>query len=139
MTQRLNPYLSFGTDAAEALEFYRNVFGGEVTKSQFKEYGTEGADGDLIMHGQLETDAGFTLMAADTPSFMERKTGSSIVVSLSGDEADALRGYWEKLSDGATISTPLEKQMWGDEFGQLTDKYGVDWLVNIAGSQSSSS
>ncbi len=135
MTQRLNPYLSFGTDAAEAMSFYQSVFGGELTTSLFKEFGTEGADGDLVMHSQLETDAGFTLMGADTPSFMERKTGSSIVVSLSGDEADALRGYWEKLTDGATISTPLEKQMWGDEFGQLTDKYGVDWLINLAGAQ----
>jgi len=134
MTQRLNPYLSFGSDAAEAMEFYRSVFGGQLTASQFKEYGTEGADGDLIMHGQLETDAGFVLMGADTPSFMERATGSGITVSLSGDEAETLRGYFEKLSDGATVSTPLEKQMWGDEFGQLTDKYGVGWLVNIAGS-----
>jgi PhnB protein len=133
MTQRLNPYLSFGTDAAEALEFYRSVFGGQLTTSTFKEYGTEGPDGDLVMHGQLETDAGFTLMGADTPSFMERRTGSAITVSLSGDEAEALRGYWAKLAEGATVSTPLEKQMWGDEFGQLTDRYGVDWLVNIAG------
>jgi PhnB protein len=136
MTQRLNPYLSFGTDAAEAMAFYRSVFGGELTTSTFKEFGTEGPDGDLIMHAQLETDAGFTLMGADTPSFLERKTGSSIAVSLSGDEGDALRGYWQKLSDGATVSTPLEKQMWGDEFGQLTDRYGVAWLVNIAGAQS---
>ena len=134
MTQRLNPYLSFGTDAAEALEFYRTVFGGEVTSNTFGDYGTEGPDAQLLMHGQLVTDTGFTLMGADTPSFMERKTGSGIVVSLSGDEADALRGYWEKLSEGATVSTPLEKQMWGDEFGQLTDRFGVDWLVNIAGS-----
>jgi PhnB protein len=133
MTQRLNPYLSFGTDAAEALAFYQSVFGGEVTTSTFKEFGTEGPDGDLVMHGQLETDAGFTLMGADTPSFMERRTGSAITVSLSGDEAEALRGYWAKLSEGATVSTPLEKQMWGDEFGQLTDRYGVDWLVNITG------
>jgi PhnB protein len=136
MTQRLNPYLSFGTNAAEAMGFYESVFGGELRTNTFKEFGTEGPDGDLIMHAQLDTDAGFTLMAADTPSFMERKAGSSIVVSLSGDEADALRGYWQKLSDGATVSTPLEKQMWGDEFGQLTDRYGVDWLVNIAGAQS---
>lgn len=136
MTQQLNPYVSFGTEAAEALDFYKGVFGGEVTINRFKEYGTEGADGDLVMHGQLETDAGFTLMAADTPSFMERRTGSSITVSLSGDEADALRGYWEKLSDGATVTTPLERQMWGDEFGQLTDKYGVGWLVNISSPQS---
>ncbi|MEO7236147.1 MAG: VOC family protein [Lapillicoccus sp.] len=134
MTQRLNPYLNFGTDAAEAMAFYQSVFGGELTTSLFKEFGTEGADGDLVMHGQLVTDAGFTLMGADTPSFMERKTGSAIVVSLSGDESEALHGYWTKLTDGATVSTPLEKQMWGDEFGQLTDRYGVDWLVNIGAS-----
>ena len=136
MTQRLNPYISFGTNAAEALDFYKNVFGGQVTSSTFGEYGTEGPDADLIMHGQLESDAGFTLMASDTPSFMERQTGSSITVSLSGDESDALRGYWEKLSEGADVSMPLEKQMWGDEFGQLTDRYGVGWVVNIgAGTQ----
>lgn len=136
MTQRLNPYIQFGTETAEALDFYQSVFGGEVSTMQFKAYGTEGADGDLIMHGQLDSDAGFTLMAADTPSFMTRQTGSSITVSLSGDEADALRGYWEKLSDGASVNTPLEKQMWGDEFGQLVDKYGVGWLVNIGQPQS---
>ena len=134
MTQRLNPYIAFGSETAEALDFYQKVFGGEPAVSYFKEYGTEGPDGDLVMHGQLDTDAGFTIMAADTPSFMERKTGSSITISLSGDEGDSLRGYWERLSDGANVTTPLEKQMWGDEFGQLTDRYGVDWLVNISGS-----
>lgn len=138
MSMRLNPYIQLGTNAADALDFYKGVFGGESTMSYFKEYGTEGADGDLVMHGQLETDAGFTLMAADTPSFMNRPTptGSTITISLSGDETEALRGYWEKLSDGASVSTPLEKQMWGDEFGQLTDRYGVDWLVNISQPQS---
>ena len=70
MSMRLNPYIQFGTNAAEALDFYKGVFGGEATLSYFKEYGTEGADGDLVMHGQLETDAGFTIMGADTPSFM---------------------------------------------------------------------
>ena len=135
MTQRLTPYLSFGTDAAQAMEFYRSIFGGELTTSTFKEFGTEGADGDLIMHAQLETAAGFMLMGADTPSFMERSTGSGIAVSFFGDEAEALRGYWDMLSEGATVSTPLEKQVWGDEFGQLTDRFGVPWLVNIASSQ----
>jgi PhnB protein len=133
MSMRLNPYIQFGTNTAEALDFYKGVFGGEAVVSHFKEYGTEGADGDLVMHGQLETDAGFTIMAADSPSFMSGPAKeSNITVSLSGDDGDALRGYWEKLSDGATVSTPLEKQAWGDEFGQLTDKYGVGWLVNIS-------
>ncbi|HEY6742972.1 MAG TPA: VOC family protein [Lapillicoccus sp.] len=137
MSMRLNPYLQFSDNAAEALDFYQSVLGGEVVVSRFKEYGTEGADGDLVMHGQLETDAGFTIMAADTPSFMSaRAKESNITVSLSGDDSDALRRYWQGLSDGANVSTPLEKQMWGDEFGQLTDKYGVGWLVNISGSQS---
>jgi PhnB protein len=133
---RLNPYIQFGTNAAEALEFYKSVFGGELLLNHFKDYGTEGADGDLVMHGQLETDAGFTIMGADTPSFMDaRADASNITVSLSGDD-DTLRGYWEKLSDGASVRTPLEKQMWGDEFGQLTDKYGVGWLVNIGSGNS---
>jgi PhnB protein len=136
MSMRLNPYIQFGTNAAEALEFYKSVFGGELLLNHFKDYGTEGADGDLVMHGQLETDAGFTIMGADTPSFMDaRADASNITVSLSGDD-DTLRGYWEKLSDGASVRTPLEKQMWGDEFGQLTDKYGVGWLVNIGSGNS---
>ena len=136
MSMRLNPYLQFSNNTAEALDFYQGVLGGEVVVSRFKEYSTEGADGDLVMHGQLETDAGFTIMAADTPSFMSgRAKESNITVSLSGDDSDVLRRYWQGLSDGANVSTPLEKQMWGDEFGQLTDKYGVGWLVNISGSQ----
>ncbi len=136
MAMRLNPYLQFSDNAAEALEFYQGILGGDVVVSRFKEYGTEGADGELVMHGQLETDAGFTIMAADTPSFMPgRASQSNITVSLSGDDADALRGYFQGLSEGADVGTPLEKQMWGDEFGQLTDKYGIGWLVNISGQQ----
>jgi PhnB protein len=136
MSMRLNPYIQFGTNTAEALEFYRSVFGGDVVLSHFKDYGTEGADGDLVMHGQIETPAGFTIMAADTPSFMSGPaTESNITVSLSGDDAETLRGYWQGLSEGAEVGTPLEKQMWGDEFGQLTDRYGVGWLVNISGQQ----
>ncbi|MFC9898421.1 VOC family protein [Nocardia sp. NPDC127579] len=133
MVSRLNPYISFGDSARSALEFYREVLGGELTISTFGEFGDPGGDGaDLIMHGQLETPSGFTLMAADTPPGMEYTPGSSISVSLSGDDAAELRGYWEKLSAGGTVSVPLEKQMWGDEFGQCKDKFGVDWLVNIS-------
>ena len=70
-------------------------------------------------------------MGADTPAGMEYNPGTNIAISLSGDDGDALRGYWEKLSDGGTVSVPLEKQMWGDEFGMLTDRFGIPWLVNI--------
>jgi PhnB protein len=135
MASRLNPYISFGDNAKQAMEFYKDVFGGTLTTSTFGEYGMQGAESDLIMHSQLETDNGFTIMAADSPPGMARTVGNNVTVSLSGDDAEELRGYWKKLSDGGTIVVPMEKQMWGDEFGQCVDKFGIGWLVNIAGQQ----
>jgi PhnB protein len=133
VTSRLNPYISFSDNARQALEFYREVFGGELTLNTFGEAGgAEGPDADKIMHGQLETPAGYTLMAADTPAGMDRTVGTNIAVSLSGDDADELRGYFAKLSDGGTVTVPLEKQMWGDVFGMCIDPYGINWMVNIS-------
>ena len=132
MTSRLNPYISFGGDARQAMEFYKQVLGGTLTLSTFGESGAaDSPDADKIMHGQLETDSGFTLMGADTPPGMEHNPGTNMAVSLSGDDADELRGYWEKLSKAGTVSVPLEKQMWGDEFGMCVDQFGIGWMVNI--------
>ncbi len=133
MASRLNPYISFAGNARQAMEFYKGVFGGTLTLNTFAEFGTpDSPDADKIMHGMLETDNGFTLMGADTPAGMEHNAGDNIAVSLSGDDADELRGYWEKLSDGGTVSLPLEKQMWGDEFGMCVDQFGIPWMVNIS-------
>jgi PhnB protein len=127
---RLKPYISFPGNAREAMEFYKDVFGGNSTVNTFGEYGDQGsADADKIMHGQLETDSGFTLMGADTPAGMQYNPGDNIAVSLSGDDADELRGYWQKLSDGGTVTMPLKKQMWSDEFGMCLDRFGVSWMV----------
>jgi PhnB protein len=137
MASRLNPYISFDSNARQALEFYKGVFGGDLRVNTFGEYGAQGSpDADKIMHGQLETDNGFTLMAADTPTGMTHSPGDNISISLSGDDADELRGYWEKLSEGGNVSMPLEKQMWGDEFGMCVDQFGVNWMVNITQQQS---
>jgi PhnB protein len=137
MTLRLNPYLNFDDGKARtALEFYRTVFGGELNISTFGQFGApDPALADKVMHGQLETPAGFTLMGSDLPPGMPYVPGNNFTVSLSGSgsaESEQLRGYWDALSDGANVTTALEKQMWGDEFGSLTDKFGVNWLVNIA-------
>ncbi|WP_406044947.1 VOC family protein [Micromonospora sp. NBC_00898] len=133
MTSRLNPYLSFRNNARQAMEFYHEVFGGNLTLSTFGEFGSPEPElADKIMHGMLETDRGYTLMASDTPPGMEHHPGDNITVSLSGDDVDELRGYWHKLSEGGTVSVPLEKQMWGDEFGQCVDRFGIGWLVNIS-------
>ena len=139
MPSRLNPYISFDGNAREALEFYQSVLGGDLAVNTFGEFGQSGGEheavADQIMHGQLESTAGYTIMAADTPPGMDYSPGTNFAVSLSGDDNDELRGYWEKLSEGGTVMVPLEKQMWGDEFGMCADKFGVTWMVNIAGAQ----
>jgi len=137
MPSRLNPYVNFDGNTREAMEFYRDVFGGELTINTFGEYGNpDPAVADKTMHAQLETGSGFTLMASDGPPGVEVKVGDNITISLSGDNSDELRGYWEKLSGGGSVTMPLEKQMWGDEFGMCVDRFGIPWMVNIAGSPS---
>ncbi len=136
MASRLNPYISFSDNARQAMEFYKGVFGGTLTLNTFGEYGAQDTpEADKIMHGMLETESGFALMGADTPPGMEHNPGNNITVSLSGDDADELRGYWERLSDGGNVLVPLEKQMWGDEFGQCVDQFGIGWMVNIGQQQ----
>ena len=131
MTSRLNPYLNFNGNARQAMEFYRGVFGGELTVTSFADFGMTGPDANRVMHSQLETNAGYTLMGADVTSDMDFQPMAGASVSLSGDDADTLRGYWGKLSASGSITMPLEKQAWGDEFGMCIDQFGVPWLVDI--------
>lgn len=133
MASRLNPYLSFTGNAREAMEFYQGALGGTLSISTFGEYGQAGTPiENQVMHATLETAAGFTLMASDTPPGMDVTEGSSISISLSGDDASELRGYWDRLIDGGTVSLALEPQMWGDTFGMCRDRFGTAWMVNIA-------
>src|SRR5262245_26677989 len=113
------------------MEFYQGIFGGELRITTFGELNPEAGDvADLVMHSQLETDDGYTLMASDTPPGMKRKEGNNITVSLSGED-ESLRDYWDKLVEGGKVTLPFEKQVWGDEFGQCIDKFGVNWMVNV--------
>lgn len=139
MASRLNPYIQFKDNAREALEFYQGVFGGDLAISTFGDYGDPGQPGaDGVMHGQLESPSGYTIMAADTPPGMDHTPGTNVALSLSGDDAAELRGYWDKLVDGGQVQVPLEKQMWGDEFGMCADRFGIGWMVNIAGDRTES-
>ena len=132
MVSRLNPYLSFSGTAREALEYYREVFGGQLRLSTYGEYGTkEPGQADKVMHGMLETPAGYTIMASDTPPNMTTTVGNNVVCSISGDDSEELHSYWEKLSSSGMVSVPLDKQVWGDEFGSCVDRFGVEWMVNI--------
>jgi PhnB protein len=134
MQTRLNPYLSFKDNTRDAMGFYRTVFGGKLDMQTFKELNAskDPSEDDKIMHSQLEADNGITIMASDTPDRMEFKPGTNFSMSLSGDNEAELRSYFEKLAAGGTVTMPLEKAIWGDTFGMLVDKFGVNWLVNIS-------
>jgi PhnB protein len=132
MASRLNPYLTFNANAREAMEVYQRIFGGDLTLTTFGEFGApDPAIAGQIMHGQLQTDAGYTLMGADNPPGSDFNPGNTITISLSGDDAADLHRYWDALIEGGNVTVPLEKQMWGDEFGQCVDRFGVGWLINI--------
>ena len=117
MTSKLNPYLGFRDNAREAMEFYQSVFGGDLTVSTFADFqaSEDPAEADKVMHSQLETPSGYTLMGSDTPNRMDYTPGSNYSVSLSGENSDEaeLRGYFEKLSDGGTVTMPLDDRSVG--------------------------
>ncbi len=135
MTVRLNPYLHFEHQTREAMEFYRSVFGGELTLSTFGESGMsdDPAHRDKIMHAMLDAGPDLLLMASDTPPGMAVDSGAQLSISLSGDDEATLRGYWDALVEGGTATLPLERAPWGDTFGMCTDRFGIAWMVNIAG------
>jgi PhnB protein len=132
MASLLNPYVHFNGNARQALEFYASVFGGKLTLNTFGQFGSpDSPDADKIMHGQLETEAGYVVMGADVPTGMQYEAPAGFAVSLSGDD-DALRGYFERLAGSGMTTMPMEKQAWGDEFGMCVDGFGVPWMVNIS-------
>jgi PhnB protein len=134
MSITLNPYLNFRGEAKEAIAFYASVFGGEPTVTTFAEGGMAEQlpddDGGLVMHSEIKTPLGLVLMCADAPSTMPVSVGNNVTVSLSGDDADTLAAYWNGLAEGATVTMPFEVAPWGDRFGMLTDRFGIEWMIN---------
>ena len=133
----LNPYLNFRGNAREAMEFYEGVFGGKLNVSTFADYhpASDPSENDLVMHADLEGPEGIRFMAADTPIKMEYRPGTNFSMSLSGDDEAELRGYFDKLADGGSVTMPLEKAPWGDTFGMCNDRFGISWLVNVAATE----
>ena len=140
MAVQLNPYLNFADgQAREAMEFYASVLGGTPTFMTFGDMGADGPVAQQVMHGQLETPDGFTLMGADAPPEMVQITfGDNVSVSLSGDDAEKMNRWFDALSqDAQAVTMPLGKQAWGDVFGSFKDRFGISWLFNIAGDAAS--
>jgi PhnB protein len=136
VTVRLNPYISFQGQAREAMDFYKSVFGGQLDVSTYGESGMadDPSQGDMVMHAMLDTGDGLVLMGSDNPPGMPYEAGQRITISLSGDDDATLRRYWDGLTgNGGTVTMPLERAPWGDSFGMCSDRFGVNWLVNITG------
>lgn len=129
---RLTPFLSFDGNAREAMDFYHGVFGGSLVRSTYGDLGGGKERADRVMHAVLETATGLVLMASDQAPGTARREGNAVALSLSGDNAPELRGFWERLADGGRVTAPLEVQSWGDELGTCVDRFGVSWVVSIA-------
>lgn len=133
----LTPYVNWRGQARDAMEFYQSVLGGQLDVMTFADMGGTATgvpedEVDWVMHSALTVSDSVVLMGADHPSSVPGEPQTQ-QVSISGDDAATLRAWWEGLTEGASILAPLEQAPWGDSFGMLRDRYGVDWLVNIAG------
>lgn len=129
----LNVYLFFKGNCREAMEFYKGIFGGNLT---IQTYGDVNANDDKnktehIIHASLDGGE-VKLMASDTAKASEKAAKASL--SLGGKDEARLREIFDQLSEGVKVEYPLKKEFWGDIFGSVTDKYGVEWMVNIEAS-----
>jgi PhnB protein len=139
MSLSLAPYLNFPQGVTrEAMTFYQSVFGGQLDISTFGDFGMEGMPADGVMHAQLSTD-GFVFMASDAmPGSEDQWGGTRVYLTFFGDELDKLSGWFDKLAEGGSVGTPLEKMVWGDTYGVLKDKYGLEWMFNISSATAAS-
>ncbi|MBW3085303.1 hypothetical protein KEM60_01500 [Austwickia sp. TVS 96-490-7B] len=133
MSIGFTPYFSFDGHAREAMEFYQKIFGGHLILRTFAQYDVaHGDDGERIMHAQLITDTGFTVMGADSLPSQGHPAVPNGRISLSGDDVERLRHYFDQLAEGGQVITALTTQQWGDLFGTLVDRFGNTWMVTIA-------
>ena len=135
MATRLNPYLHFSGNAREAMEFYRSVLGGQLDVMTFGDVGGGGGEypDDGVMHAFLRTADGLELMASDGHD-PDAAGPDRLSLSVSGDDEATLRRWFEALAEGGQVDVPLARQVWGDVFGQVTDRFGMRWLVDVGAS-----
>lgn len=133
MSISLSPYLNFAGNAREAMTFYQSVFGGELSVSTFAEFGGGGdMPDDGTMHAQLVHDS-FTLMASDAmPGAEQTWGGTRVYLAFFGDDVPTFQGWFDKLAESGSVGQPLEKQVWGDMYGLVKDKFGLEWMFNIS-------
>ena len=124
----LVPYLFFPGTAAEALTFYHGIFGGELILHTYTEFGRTDGPGDAIAHGEIRGTV--ELFAADAGPDQDAVHVVGAVFSLLGTaDAGTLTRWFAVLAEGGTAVDPLQKRPWGAHDGQVTDRFGIRWLV----------
>ncbi len=134
MTVTVTPHLNFRDSAREALEFYQTAFGGELTILSYADMGNpDPATANHVTWGQVESDNGFRIMAYDVYPHLPWDQGKhASYVSVRCTDADELQGYWDTLVQGATVIQPIGPSPWAPLYGQLTDRFGVTWVLDVA-------
>jgi PhnB protein len=131
------PYLFFKGNAKQAMEFYKAVFGGELTIMKMSEspeaMQMPGANPDDVMHARLK-DGSFELMASDSGKASDKMAKVELSINGPSSAETEMRGMFNKLAEGGEVKMKLEKMPWGDIYGQITDKFGVDWMMDIGDS-----
>lgn len=140
MISKLFPYLNFEGEAKEAVHFYANVLGGELTG--LSTYGQ--ADGgdmpgmpdeakDLIMNAQLELKNGDVLMFSDVPPGMGMpfQKGNNVSLTITLDDTEEARRIFGQLAEGGSVTMGLQETSWSPMYGNLTDRYGIDWQISV--------
>jgi PhnB protein len=134
MTISTTPHLNFDGDARQALDFWAAALGTEATAMTYGQMGAsyDPAWADRIVWGQVETASGVRVMAFDVWPHQEYDQGTnSYYVYLSGDDAAEITAVWEGLVDGAEIRQPLGASAWSPLAGQLRDRFGVVWALDV--------
>jgi PhnB protein len=133
----LNPYLNFNGKTEEAFNFYRSVFGGEFAvimrfKDIPKEYKGPDHEDNKIMHVALPIAGGSVLMGSDVPESMGNViNGNNVQISISPSSKEEADKLFNGLSAGGKVVMPMSDAFWGAYFGMFTDKYGINWMINV--------
>ena len=128
-------HLNLRGDARAALEFYRSVFGGNLTVVTYADaHNVQNPDeADQIMWGEVVSADGFHVMAYDVPSATSFDPGEiPFFVSVRGTGTEEITAYWEKLSAQGTVKAPLAPAGFSPLYGMVTDQFGVTWVLDVA-------
>lgn len=137
----IHTYLTFSGNCREAMTFYKECLGGELTLQTIGESPLSdkmpSQMKDCILHSTLAKDS-LLLMGSDMVGEQGLKKGNSVSLSLNCSSEEEIRNCYKKLSSGGKTDHPLEDTFWGALFGDLTDKFGNHWLLNYNKNQNQS-